>query len=232
MPDTYRLCSVFKGLDRDSGERHAIIFDLNRRFDDNQRQIIAAKLNLNETIFIDSTETGSIGIFNATHQIPFAGTASLAAAKFILDVNPKLRSLLSMGMSIDVELDSSILWVEAGKGTLPAWNIVKTTTSDEVNAVGIESSGQYKHTFLWSWINENKGMVRARTFASDWNIPEVNGNGSGAMKLALLVNRPIEVTHGPGNGVRILASPVDNKSRFAKLGGEVFLIDKLPIPTI
>lgn len=60
-------------------------------------------------------------------------------------------------------------------------------------------SASKEHTIVWSWIDKEKGIVRARTFASDWNIPEDEANGSGAMKLANSLNRNLIIHHGKGS---------------------------------
>lgn len=89
---------------------------------------------------------------------------------------------------------------------------------------------KYAHTFAWSWLDKRKGFVHAQTFASDWGIAEVKGNGSGSMQLALSLNQRIEVAHG--SGARIIAEPSEGKPGYAKLGGKVVVIDNLPIPPI
>ena len=62
-----------------------------------------------------------------------------------------------------------------------------------------------------------KGLIRARTFAPDWGIPDDEANGSGAMKLAATLERSIEIIHGKGSV--IYAKPW--KADFADLGGRV-----------
>ena len=81
-----------------------------------------------------------------------------------------------------------------------------------------------EHTFVWAWVDEEKGIVRARTFASDWCIPEDEANGSGSMKLATMLNREITIIHGKGSV--IYARPTNN--HFAEVGGYVSnIIDKI-----
>lgn len=68
---------------------------------------------------------------------------------------------------------------------------------------------------VWAWINKPKGLIRARTFAADWDIPEAQGNGSGSMLLASSVGRPIQIKHGKGSV--IFAKPAPNNR--ADIGG-------------
>ena len=230
MPETYLLYSVFGGENPESGEKHAVILDPDELLDNEQRQAVATKLSLNESIFIDDIKSGAISIFDTTHQLPFAGTAALVAASLLRKYNPNLSVIVSMDTTFKVHFEKELFWVEARKVNLPGWNIVEATSLDELNDVDVNEFTQYKHTLLWTWISEKAGTVRARTFASDWGIPEVNGNGSGSMKLALQLNRSIELTHGPGNGIKIFASPVEDNPEYAKLGGNVSFIEELAIP--
>ncbi len=73
------------------------------------------------------------------------------------------------------------------------------------------------HTMTWAWIDEVKGLVRARTFMSDWEIAEAEGNGSGSMMLAAALKRPIEIRHGQGSV--IFAKP--SEYNCAEVGGRV-----------
>ncbi|MGH9421068.1 MAG: PhzF family phenazine biosynthesis protein, partial [Thermoanaerobaculia bacterium] len=70
---------------------------------------------------------------------------------------------------------------------------------------------------VWAWIDERQGLIRARTFAPDWDIPEAQGNGSGSMVLAAIVDRVIEIKHGEGSV--IFAKPAPDGS--ADIGGRV-----------
>ena len=70
---------------------------------------------------------------------------------------------------------------------------------------------------MWAWIDEAKGLIRARTFAADWDIPEAQGNGSGSMVLAARLNRSIEIKHGIG--AVIFAQPASNN--YVNVGGRI-----------
>ena len=74
-----------------------------------------------------------------------------------------------------------------------------------------------KHTVVWSWMDISRGLVRARTFAPDWGIPEDQANGSGSMLLASKLDRKLEIHHGDGS--IIFAKPIDKVS--AEVGGLV-----------
>lgn len=73
------------------------------------------------------------------------------------------------------------------------------------------------HVQLWCWIDKKKGLIRARTFAPDWGIPEDEANGSGCMRLAAVLGRDITVVHGKGSV--IYARP--SSPGYSEIGGLV-----------
>lgn len=74
---------------------------------------------------------------------------------------------------------------------------------------------------VWAWADEKNGIIRSRTFLLDWGTLEDQGNGSGSMQLAKILNRKIEIHQGFGS--IIFASPSDKN--MVKVGGRV-RIDK------
>lgn len=70
---------------------------------------------------------------------------------------------------------------------------------------------------VWAWENEKKGLIRSRTFLPDWGTLEDQGNGSGAMQLAKILGRNIEIHQGKGS--LIYSRPSEKK--YAKVGGRV-----------
>ena len=87
----------------------------------------------------------------------------------------------------------------------------------EVEQLSPTETRKMKHTVVWAWIDEKRGIIRARTFAPDWGIPEDEANGSGAMKLAAKLDREIAVLHGKGSVIYVNPSKKDCVS----LGGKV-----------
>lgn len=57
----------------------------------------------------------------------------------------------------------------------------------------------------------------ARTFASDWDIPEAQGNGSGSMILAAKLGKALEIKHGEGSVIFTRLALDD----YADIGGRV-----------
>jgi len=100
---------------------------------------------------------------------------------------------------------------------MPPWQYKQLKNAEAVELIKLEETTSMEHTMVWGWIDEAKGTIRARTFASDWDIPEAEGNGSGSMVLAATLGRTIEVTHG--KGAVIYARPAPDNC--ADIGGRV-----------
>jgi predicted PhzF superfamily epimerase YddE/YHI9 len=100
---------------------------------------------------------------------------------------------------------------------MPSWNYKQLQNAKAVEKISLEDTKNWQHTMAWAWVDEGGGLIRARTFATDWGIPEAQGNGSGFMVLAAKLGRSIEAKHGEGSV--IFAKPASNDC--ADIGGRV-----------
>ena len=53
--------------------------------------------------------------------------------------------------------------------------------------------------YLWAWVDERVGTVRARAFVPEVGVVEDEATGSAVVKLAGALNREIEVHQGVGS---------------------------------
>jgi hypothetical protein len=107
--------------------------------------------------------------------------------------------LISHGQHIDVLLQNEKNWITSPISILPKWNITEYKTVTEIESLSVSTFKDKEHVLVWAWINKERGLVRARTFATDWGIPEDEANGSGSMRLAALLQRDITIIHGKGS---------------------------------
>lgn len=112
-----------------------------------------------------------------------------------------------------VTYDKDFIYIQAPLSIMPPWNF------KQVEDVFQDLDFKKEHIFVWSWTNEKEGIVRARTFAPDWGIPEDEANGSGSMLLAAKSKRNLKIIHGKGS--MIFARYIDEKT--AEVGGFVNL---------
>ena len=212
------LLRVFTDNNGKFGDLASVVIDEGKHIPDLKRQMLARKLNTGETIFVNDITSSQISVMHPQGEIDFAGVGVLASA-WLLDKlqNKPLTVLHGRSGEIKTWQENEITWVRTDISTLPHWHLKQLQSADEVERISKKETAKMEHTLLWSWIDEQKGLIRARTFASDWDIPEAEGNGSGAMLLATLLQRPLEIIHGKGSV--IFAKPQSHNS--ASLGGSI-----------
>lgn len=218
---------VFVDKNGKFGNPVGIVVDEKQKIDDIERQKIATKLGYSETVFIDSFEViPEVSIFNPQHKVNFAGHAILGTAYFINHALEKNIDSIKCGDEIvTVKRDNDITYIIAPLSIIPSWNYKQLNSDKEVEELSKDIISQIKHAFVWAWINESKGLVRARTFAPDWGIQEDQANGSGSMLLASKLNKELEIYHGESS--IIIAKPIGNNS--AEVGGLVAMGSKREI---
>lgn len=220
MSDGIRIHTlrVFGDHHRQFGNPLGIILDEGKKINPIDRQRIATQLGFSESVFIDNLNAGNVSIFNPHEEVAFAGHALLGTAWFINNLrNHSIGTLTCSSGTIKTWEDKDKTWIRASLTSLPPWQYEQLKNAVEVENLPPVATLSKMHTVVWSWIDEKKGLVRARTFAPDWGIPEDEANGSGSMKLAAILGRSIEILHGKGS--IIYAKPW--KSDLVDLGGRV-----------
>lgn len=211
------ITKVFVDENGKFGNPVGIVVDEEHKINDEERQKLATKLNFSETVFIDSLDaTPNVSIFNPQHKVKFAGHAVLGTVYFINHVLGENVNRIKCGDEIvTVKLDNDITHINAPLSIMSSWNYEQLDSSGQVEELSKDAISQMKHTFVWAWIDESKGLVRARTFAPDWGIPEDQANGSGSMKLAAQLERSLKIIHGNGSIIHAKPSTVG----YAQVGG-------------
>ncbi len=204
---TINTIRVFVDEKKQFGSPLGIVVDEKSALSANARQDIATKLNYSETVFINSVKEGNISVYSPIRECPFSMYAALGVAwYFNTRLNNTVNQLVSRNQTIKVYKEAELVWVESPVVILPNWNFDQYKTPKEVEDFTVEQCANKEHVFMWAWIDESKGTIRARTFASDWGIPEDEANGSGSMRLATQLGRPLTILHGKGS--LIFAKPV------------------------
>ncbi len=213
------IAKVFVDENGKFGNPVGIVIDEERKLNEEKRQKIATKLNFSETVFVDSLgTTPEISIFNPQDKVKFAGHAVLGTAYFINRIFGKtVSSIKCWDKNVLVRFERELTYVVAPLAIMPNWNFKELTSSHEVENLSQDIFSKMEHTFAWAWMDETKGLVRARTFAPDWGIPEDQANGSGSMLLASKLSRELEIHHGEGSIIFAKPEGSDN----AEVGGLV-----------
>lgn len=209
---------VFTNSSGQYGNPVGIIVDEVGAISKEERQQMAADSGYSEIVFIDYVKAAKVSIFNPTSEIDFAGHALLGAVYELEQLsNIEVKSINCRGGHVSCRKDGDIYWLEADASMLPEWQLEQLDSASAVEMLTVANTAGKEHTYCWAWIDEQAGLVRARTFAPDWGIPEDEANGSGAMKLAHDLGREILVTHGQGS--EIYARPMANNR--VEVGGRI-----------
>lgn len=216
--DQIYVLRVFVNEKGEYGNPVAVVVDEYQRLDRIIRQRMALKSGLSEVVFINSKRETRISIYSPKREIAFAGHAAVGASYFFYKVwKDNIHELNCIDGPVDTWQEEGLTWVRGKLKSAPEWNLKQLESAAEVESLTVKDTSSFEHTMVWSWIDEEKGQVRARTFAPDWGIVEDEANGSGAMRLAALLKRDLTIRHGKGS--LIYARP--DGSSYAQIGGRV-----------
>ena len=209
---------VFTDENGDFGDTVTIVYDEGREIPDDARKEIAKLLDAVETVFVNDANAHQVSFVHSQGEIDFAGVPALGIAWLFGERESEPVSRIEgRGGDIAVSSDNGLTWVRASLATMPPWKLIQLANANAIDQIILAETIGWEHTMVWAWIDETRGVIRARTFASDWDIPEAQGNGSGAMLLAAELARPVEIRHGEGSV--IYARPASDDS--ADIGGRV-----------
>ena len=212
------ILSVFVNQNGGSGDKASVIVDEGHTISDDQRLQLTKQLDTVETAFVNDIASSDISIMHTQGEVDFAGVPALGVAWLLTELKQKpIKVMKGRGGDILVSQNNDLTWVRADLKTMPAWNHKQLKSAEDVESIKVEDTKDWEHTMVWAWTDKAKGLIRARTFATDWDIPEAQGNGSGSMLLSAIVNKPIEIKHG--DGCIIFAKPASNNC--ADIGGRV-----------
>lgn len=212
------ILRVFVNDEKKFGNPVGIILDEKQEISKELRQHITKRLGFSESIFINNANTGNVSIFNPQSEIDFAGHALVGAAYLMHNVlNKPIHFLECRGGRIAAWQEHDVTWIRAHLKYTPPWIHEQFQNASQVENFSISLSASKKHTIVWAWIEQSKGIVRSRTFAADWGIPEDEANGSGSMQLSAMLGQQLVIHHGKGSV--IYAKPVGGGK--ADVGGRV-----------
>lgn len=212
-----KILKVFTNEKGEFGNPVGIIVDTENKIDNKNRQQMAIDSGFSEIVFINNIETKDVSIFSPTRQIPFAGHALVGTSYYFNNVlNTPTVEIISMGKVIKSWQENNLTFVEADLSILPNWNFKEYKTPEEIEQITIQDASILEHTLVWSWVDKENGIVWARTFASDWDIPEDEANGSGSMKLASLVGGKLTVRHGKGSVIHATPNSVGGLAKLVQ----------------
>lgn len=207
---------VFTNEKGQFGNPVGIVLDLEQGITPDKRQSLAFQSGFSEVVFVNDLESKSISIFSPQREIPFAGHAVVGTAYFLQEkYHEDIHELLGIEGKIKTWTEKGRVWVRGELSIAPPWNYEFFDSPKDVEKLTVDDMSSKEHVVAWSWIDKEKGFIRARTFAADWGIPEDQANGSGSMVLAANLKQELQIKHGEGSV--IYAKPFSDN--FADVGG-------------
>lgn len=184
-----------------------------------RRQAVAHELGFSETVFVDGRERGEIRIFTPGLELPFAGHPTVGTAWLLAREGHPALVLRPPAGEIPVRREGELTFIAARAEWSPPWELIELGSPAEVEALDGPPGGREDEIYLWSWADEEAGLVRSRCFSLADGVGEDEATGSAAIMLAAELNR--ELTIHQGEGSVLYARPLGEGR--GEVGGRVVL---------
>ncbi|WUJ75571.1 PhzF family phenazine biosynthesis protein [Kribbella soli] len=180
------------------------------------RQTVAAALGYSETVYVDDAATGTLRIYSATGEMPFAGHPTVGAAAWLHSTGHPVDTLHVPAGAIPVTRSDDLFSVRADATWGSTWEWHHLASPEAVRAAD-PTSYDAGHTYLWSWLDEAHGIIRARAFAPAMGVVEDEATGSAVTQLTAQLGRNLHVIQGAGSHLYTTHEPPTH----ATVGGQV-----------
>lgn len=180
------------------------------------RQRVAADLGYSETVYVDDAATGTLRIYSATGEMPFAGHPTVGAAAWLHTHGHAVDTLHVPAGPIPVTRSGDLFAVRADVTWGSTWTWHQLPTPADVLSAD-PASYDAGHTYLWSWQDEAAGTIRSRAFAPAMNVVEDEATGSAVTQLTAQLARDLLVIQGAGSHLHTTHQPPQH----ATVGGRV-----------
>ena len=183
-----------------------------------ERQEVAHALGFSETVFVDDLARGEIAIFTPGTEFPFAGHPCVGTAWLMAREGHAVELLRPPAGEVPVRSEDDLTLISArGEWAPPSEELIAGSAA-EIDAMTGPPEG-VGDIYAWAWIDEERGLIRARCFAPAVGIAEDEATGSAVIALCAKLGRPIEVHQGRGS--ELFARPLGDGR--AEVGGRVVL---------
>lgn len=180
------------------------------------RRRVAADLGYSETVYVDDATTGTLRIYSATGEMPFAGHPTVGAAAYLHTHGHPVETLHVPAGPIQVTRRDTLFSVRANTTWGSTWDWHHLDSPEAVLAAD-PTSYDAGHTYLWSWLDEPHGIIRARAFAPAMGVTEDEATGSAVTQLTAKLGRNLHVVQGAGSHLYTTNEPPTH----ATVGGHV-----------
>ncbi|MEH3052768.1 MAG: PhzF family phenazine biosynthesis protein [Patulibacter minatonensis] len=198
---TVEVLRVFCDEHAEHGNALGVVLDGDLIPSPEARQELAAELGFSETVFVDGSD-GHVRIYTPAEELPLAGHPLVGTAWLLAQVGRGVDTLHPPAGPVDCEAEHDGAQITADPASSPRWDLTQRATTDEVDGLDPAAFGPVAHDYVWAWIDEAAGTVRARSFAMGKGIVEDEATGSAALVLCGDLGRPIEIHQGRGSVIQ------------------------------
>ena len=216
MPQLHVL-RVFCDLYGDFGNPLGVFLE-GAEVPEERRQAVAAELGFSETVFVDDAAAGRIRIFTPGLELPFAGHPTVGTAWLLAKERTPVEVLRPPAGDVAVRTEGGLTTVAARAEWSPRWELFELDDPRKVEEADGPPPGE-ELAYLWAWVDEAAGAVRARCWSLEDGIGEDEATGSAAIMLADALGREVAIKQGRGS--RLTARPLGEGR--AEVGGRVVL---------
>ncbi len=209
---------VFVNEKGEFGNLGSLLVDDSGQIEVQERIRITSDIGNDETVFVDDLATNRLSIYHHQGEVDFAGSVLVGVVWQLEQIKGEpTQTITCRRGSLETWQEEDVYWLRtAVDNNIGNWEYLQLEKPEDVDNIKVEETQGWSK-LVWAWVDEDKGLIRARTFASKIGIPEVQGNGSGSLNLAGQLQKEIVITHGDGSV--IYARPASGNR--AELGGRV-----------
>lgn len=188
-PLTLHVLRVFLGPGGRGGNPLGVFLD-GRAIARNRRQAVAHELGFSETVFVDEIGQGSarVAIFTPGAELPFAGHPSVGTAWLLRETGHPIATLQVPAGDAAVRYDGDLVWIRAQASWVHPLRMDQLRTPADIDAVPLQAMGE-PGRYVWAWIDEARGHLRARYFPTDLGIVEDEATGAAAVVMGDRIGR-------------------------------------------
>jgi predicted PhzF superfamily epimerase YddE/YHI9 len=202
---TLHVLRVFVGPDGRGGNPLGVFLD-GQAIPNDRRQAVALDLGFSETVFVDDAAEGAIRIFTPGAELPFAGHPIVGTGWLFFETGAPATTLRPPAGDVPFRHDAERTWIRARPEWVHQFRREQLSTAAAVDAFVGPALGE-PGIYVWAWLDEASGIVRARYFPTDLLIAEDEATGAAAVKLGGLLRRPMTIRQGVGSEILVRPQP-------------------------
>jgi predicted PhzF superfamily epimerase YddE/YHI9 len=216
---TLHVLRVFIGPDGHGGNPLGVFLE-GGAVPPDRRQAVAHDLGFSETVFVDDAAEGAIRIFTPAAELRFAGHPSVGTAWLFRETGAPATTLRPPAGEVPIRHDAERTWIRARPEWVHRFERRRLASAADVDAFAGPPLGD-PGIYVWAWLDEAAGTVRARYFATDLGIVEDEATGAAAVTMGDELGRSLTIRQGVGSEIAVEPRPDGS----IEIGGRVALVE-------